>query len=176
MRYKKMLCAVLVLFMSCIPIKKSIQDYRLEENKVERKINRNKNKYTKLHNQWNNIYPELFKSDTTWKELVVIKQDTLYLQETLIDTAIYVDKFQDTITIVEEGLTLEIIREFRDTIEKWSIITTLDSFEVIRKDTVKIEYPVIETKYIKSKNPFIFQIIPWILLFLSLVLLRYKKT
>lgn len=152
MRYKKIVCAILLFIVSCQPVKKSSAQYFQEDNVAERRVDRNKRRYIKLEKKYGDKYPELFNSDTIWQEIEIPRIDTFYLSDGIIDTTVIVKPYQKVVYIEGEGGTVEIIREIEKEIEKWRVKTTIDSFEVIVRDTISVSYPVIQTKYIEKMS------------------------
>lgn len=150
MRYKKIVCAILLFVVSCQPVKKTSSQYFQEDNVAERRVERNKKRYIKLQKKYGNKYPKLFNSDTIWQEIEIPRVDTFYLTDDIIDTTIIVKPYQEVVYIEGESSTVEIIREIEKEVEKWRVRTTIDSFEVIVRDTISISYPVIQTKYIEK--------------------------
>lgn len=150
---------------SCHPSEKIVTDYK----KVTRKVERNKRKYIKLHNKWRSTYPSIFNGDTTWKTKDTIIKDILYLSEGIIDTIIDVQLEQEVIFIEKDGAIVEVVRTITDTIENWNISVELDSFEVLRIDTISISYPVIEKIYVE-KEKFFTKLQRWFLIFLVILL------
>ncbi len=133
--------------LGCSPANQIQKAENKVEKKLQRKLDRNKRKYIKLEKKWSSHYPDLFNGDTTWVAMEIPRVDTFYLTGNLIDTTTQVNG-RDTITVEKDGVTTTVIKSYRDTIEHWRIITRMDSFKFIVHDTIRINYPVIETKYV----------------------------